>query len=109
MNRITEATGKVALKDVDVMATSIVASGFKAVELAPALSEAFSTSRNRAVALASAYAKALPTLDDHRQLFQAAAKLEPDEHRALVEGYRKAGQAQAVVHAVGLLPRAEGR
>ncbi|HWJ85974.1 MAG TPA: hypothetical protein VNR62_11130, partial [Cellulomonas sp.] len=109
MNRITEATGKIPLKDVDAMATGIASSGFKPVELAPALSEAFRKSPNRAVALASAYAKTLPTLEDHRQLFQAAAKLDVDEHRSLVDGYRKAGQAQAVVHAVGLLPRAEGR
>ena len=79
------------------------------VELAPAFHDAYGRSRHRAVALARAYATTLPNVDEHRQLFQRAAYMKPDERLALIEGYRKAGQGRGVVHAVSQLPRAHGR
>ena len=52
-----------------------------------------------AVALGRAYAMALPSVDDHRQLFQGVAKFESGQRRALIEGYRKAGRTGGVVQA----------
>jgi uncharacterized protein YicC (UPF0701 family) len=42
-------------------------------------------------------------------LFQGALAMSSSERHALIHGYRKAGQARGVVHAISQLPRAHGR
>ena len=99
----------VPIRDSARLEKGLRAVDYTPVELAPAFDDAYARSRHRAVALARAYATTLPNADEHRQLFQRAAYMKQDERLALIEGYRKAGQGRAVVHAVSQLPRAHGR
>ena len=108
-NSITDATADVPIKELATMRSRLRAADYKVVEAAPALSTAYATNRNRAVALAHTYATTLKTTDEHRQLFQTVATYDEDTRKTLVEGYRKAGQTRGVVHAIGLLPRAQGQ
>ena len=72
-NRITERVGSVPIRDLAGFQKGLREVDYAPVELAPAFSDAYATSRHRAVALARAYATALPNADEHRQLFQRAA------------------------------------
>ena len=108
-NRITMQLASVPIRDSARLEKGLRAVDYTPVELAPAFDDAYARSRHRAVALARAYATTLPNADEHRQLFQRAAYMKQDERLALIEGYRKAGQGRAVVHAVSQLPRAHGR
>jgi len=78
-------------------------------EVAPTFHRVYGSSKRQALRLAEAYATSLPDLDQHRQLFQAIAPKPEAERRALVSGYRKAGQDRWIVAAIGELPAAQGR
>ena len=108
-NRITERVSNVPIRDLAGFQKGLRELDYTTVELAPAFTDAYARSRHRAVALARAFATTLPGADEHRQLFQRAAYMKPDERLALIEGYRKAGQGRGVVHAISQLPRAHGR
>ena len=79
-------------------------------EVGPVYREIYKTSKPGARRLATAYATTLPTIDQHRQVFQSVAlSRDAEERRTLIKGYRDAHQDQWIVHAIGQLPAAHGR
>src|SRR5262249_5791430 len=78
-------------------------------EARPAYRRSYGQSKRQAVRLAEAFAPSLPESDQPRQLFQHVALRPSAERRALINGYRRAGQDRWVVHAIGELPAAQGR
>ncbi len=90
MNRVSDLVSEVPIRDRAKLETRFKELNYNRVELAPALQDAFAGSRNRAVNLARVYATALPSADDHRELFQRAAYFSREERDVLFEGYRKA-------------------
>lgn len=108
-NRLIKSLEKASFRNKKTLQSTIRKGNFKAVELAPAFSHVYKKSHQDAVKLAESYANDLPDLQQHRELFQDAVYLKKDERKALITGYRKAGQARGVVQAISQLPRGFGR
>jgi len=79
------------------------------LELAPAFRHTFNRSHDHALRLAEAFAVTIKDPAHHRELFQQSLQMPAAQRRTLIRGYRHAGQARGVVHAIGQLPRAQGR
>ena len=90
-NRITEATKRIPIKDLDGLRRTLKSMEYRAVEAAPAFDAAFAESPNRAMALARGFAGSLATTEEHRQLFQSVASMDEDRRRTLIKGYRQEG------------------
>ncbi|HKE97250.1 MAG TPA: hypothetical protein VKB34_23265, partial [Povalibacter sp.] len=108
-SRLMRAIEKASFHNKAALSRAVRDTPHSAIELAPAFRQVYKSQRINAVRLAESYAQSIPKLDDHRELFQQAATMSGDERKALIEGYRRAGQARGVVHAIGQLPRAQGR
>jgi hypothetical protein len=109
VNRLSRRLAAVSMhnaKAVDAIVQKTPATG---VELVSTFRSEYASAPAQARMLAESYARSIKNPLDHRELFQEAAGMKSDERRALVAGYRRAGQARGVVHAVGQLPRAQGR
>ena len=81
---------------------------YHAVDLAPTFRRAYARQRMPASRLAEAYARSIADPMQHRELFQQAATMPSTERRALIAGYRRAGEARGVVHAMGNCPVPRG-
>ena len=64
---------------------------FRATDLASTFRDVYAQGPAQATRLAEAYAKDLDDASYHRELFQEASEMKPDQRRALIAGYRRAG------------------
>ena len=109
-NGLLQAVERVSLGNRPALNAVVRSAPHHAVDLAPTFRAVFAHNRSGAAKLASAYAESVADARHHRELFQqAASTMNTDERRTLIAGYRHAGQARGVVHAIGQLPRAQGR
>ena len=108
-NRLIKSLEKTSFRNKKNIQAALRKGNFKPVELAPAFSHVYKKSHGDAVKLAESYAINLPDHQQHRELFQGAVHLKQEERKALISGYRKAGQARGIVHAISQLPRGYGR
>ena len=108
-NRLAHALDRVSFRNKRALRAVVKAGGLRPVELAPAFRHTFRRNQGEAVRLAETFAGTLSDPLQHRELFQGALAMSSSERQALVHGYRKAGQARGVVHAISQLPRAHGR
>src|SRR5215217_9301738 len=67
------------------------------VEVGPTFHHIYSRSPRQAGRVAEAFATTLPDVQQHRQLFQSVMRRPEAERRALISGYRRAGEEQWVV------------
>ena len=107
--RVLDALGKLPT-DLGVINARVAEIKPTPSEVGPVYREIYKTSKPGARRLATAYATTLPTIDQHRQVFQSVAlSRDAEERRTLIKGYRDAHQDQWIVHAIGQLPAAHGR
>ena len=105
MNRIIAALANAPYGNKTALVKKLKNSKFSRVELAPAFLNVFNENKENAQKLASVYATTLSTTIEHRELFQRVAAMDEEKQRVLIRGYRDAGQARGVVHAISQLPR----
>ena len=109
LNRLSSRLATVSMKNPHAIDAVIRKTQSPAVELASTFRQQFAGSPAHARMLAESYARSIKNPLNHRELFQEAAEMSAEERRTLISGYRRAGQARGVVHAVGQLPRGQGR
>jgi hypothetical protein len=107
--RVLEALGPIGKLDDDELGRRLHEVAPYDAELVSSLRDLVQSSPRNAKRLATVYAASLPEVDQHRQVFQAAAGADEQTRRTLIGGYRVAGQAQWIVHAIGQLPAAQAR
>jgi NTP pyrophosphatase (non-canonical NTP hydrolase) len=107
-NRLVHALGAVSFRNKNALRTAVRTADHP-LELAPAFRHTFRQDRDRAMRLAEAFAVTIKDPSHHRELFQQSLQMPAAQRRTLIQGYRHAGQARGVVHAIGQLPRAQGR
>ncbi|MCC7506629.1 MAG: hypothetical protein IT259_15095, partial [Saprospiraceae bacterium] len=108
-NRLLSALEGVSFRNKSALKTIVRHTPHQPVELAPTFHAIYGRNPEQAARLAETFATTLDTSSQHRELFQQASQLPVAERRALIQGYRKAGQARGVVHAISQLPRGQGR
>ena len=108
-NRLATALDRLSFSNKRAVLSTVKAGAQRTMELGPAYRHTFSRDRAAAGVLAEAYARTLADPLQQRAVFQPAVQMSAPERRTLVDGYRKAGQARGVVHAISQLPRAHGR
>lgn len=107
-NRLVHALEAVSFRNKSALRAA-VRTADRPMELAPAFSHTFCQDHDHAIRLAEAFALTIKDPAHHRELFQQSLQMPAAQRRSLIQGYRKAGQARGVVHAIGQLPRAQGR
>src|SRR5688500_13749682 len=99
-NRLLRTLDHVSLSNKSALNALISKIPHTSVELAPAFQEICHRNRSMGVRLAEAYAESISDPLQHRELFQQAAAMTSVERKILISGYKRAGQARGVVHAI---------
>ena len=94
------------LNDRNAASTQLRTMRVTPAEFAPAFLQLAKTDQTKAKQFTAAFAATMETNEDLRGMFDQVARAKPADRRLAFDGMRAAGQAQRIVHAVGLMPRA---